>query len=525
MENMLIRDVVPAVSEPALQGPVSHVAEVVEQTLPVSCPTAAQSIPAPQVIPSDDDEGIRRKVVGEMETLLRGGSIFQQPQLATVPPAILAQQTIAQPAQVSVQPTSSETLADDEKIKQKITAEMEESLQKVRSQEGASDQSGAQQAALHTESEKRVDEKREAEVETEAERHQPAPERAEREGITKLAEAEEKTLEAEARKVAELGARRFAEEEELAEKARLELEAEKAAEAKRLLLAEEAAQKEKAAELERLAEAERQCLDAQRHEEESAAAKALEERRAIEAERAAVVEAARQVFVREQAGFDDKKFQEFDRQRRLAEDERVRLADVALAEREKAREAKQQREREIEEERVKAETSVFSSPTGLGETVEEGVLPIELSEKVAKREISRDPTRATSASKNRSVAPRSSTPTLGKAFAKDQKQRFTLGSSSSAPNTTAGYKVRIVSGFGSISADCFDSGQRAGRRPGLLIDKVIALQAGRKNSARRVKRRILRQRDPPPEQARRPLVGLVTMGRTLQLRLGHLPLP
>ena len=150
---------------------------------------------------------------------------------------------------------------------------------------------------------------------------------------------------------------------------------------------------------------------------------------------------------------DDKKFQELDRQRRLAEDERVRLADVALAEREKAREAKQQREREIEEERVKAETSVFSSPTGLGETVEEGMLPIELSEKVAKREISRDPMRATSASKNRSVAPRSSTPTLGKALAKDQKQRFTLGSSSSAPSTTAGYKVCIVSGFGSISAD------------------------------------------------------------------------
>ena len=465
MENMLIRDAAPAVSEPALQGPASHVAEVVEQTLPVPYPTAAQAVPAPQVISSDDDEGIRRKVVGEMETLLRGGSIHQQPQLATVLPAIPVQQTIAQPSQVSVQPTSSETLADDEEIKQKITAEMEESLQKGRSQEGASDQSGAQQAALHAESEKRVDEKREAEAEAEAERHQPAPERAEREAITKLAEAEEKTLEAEARKAAEFGARRLVEEEELAEKARLELEAEKAAEAKRLLLAEEAAQKEKAAELERLAEAERQRLDAQRQEEESAAAKALEERRAIEAERAAVVEAARQVFVREQAGFDDKKFQELDRQRRLAEDERVRLADVALAEREKAREAKQQREREIEEERVKAETSASSSPTGLGETVEEGMLPIELSEKVAKREISRDPMRATSASKNRSVAPRSSTPTLGKALAKDQKQRFTLGSSSSAPSTTAGYKVCIVSGFGSISADFSIAANQQGGGP------------------------------------------------------------
>jgi len=460
MENMLIHDAAPAVSEPALQGPASHVAEVMEQTLPVSYPTAAQAVPAPQVI-SSDDEGIRRKVVGEMETLLRGGSILQQPQLATVPSAIPVQRTIAQPSRVSVQPTSSETLADDEKIKQKIIAEMEESLQKERPQEGESDQSGAQQAALHAESEKRVDEKREAE----AERHQPAPEQAEREGITKLAEAEEKTLEAEACKVAELRARRLAEEEELAEKARLELEAEKVAEAKRLLLAEEATQKEKAAELERLAEAERQRLDAQRHEEESAAAKALEERRAIEAERAAVVEAARQVFVREQTGFDDKKFQELDRQRRLAEDERVRLADVALAEREKAREARQQREREIEEERVKAETSVFSSPTGLGETVEEGMLPIELSEKVAKREISRDPTRATSASKNRSVAPRSSTPTLGKVLAKDQKQRFTLGSGSSAPSAAAGYKVCIVSSFRSISADFLTAANKQGGGP------------------------------------------------------------
>ncbi|PUU76220.1 hypothetical protein B9Z19DRAFT_1066806 [Tuber borchii] len=257
--------------------------------------------------------------------------------------------------------------------------------------------------------------------------------------ITKLAEEKVKTLEPEARKVAELGARRRAEEQEPAEKARPELEAEKAAEAKRLLRAEEAAQKEKAAELERLAEVERQCLDAQPHEEESAAAKALEERRVIEAERAAVVEAARQVFVREQGGFDDKKFQELDRQRQLAEDEQVRLADMASAEREKAREAKQQRKRETEEERVKVETSGFSSPTGLGETVEQGMLPIELSEKV-KRKISRDPTRATSVSKNRSVAPRSSTPTLGKALAKDQKEKFTLGLSSSAPGTTAGYK-------------------------------------------------------------------------------------
>jgi len=186
----------------------------------------------------------------------------------------------------------------------------------------------------------------------------------------------------------------------------------------------------------------------------------------------------------------------------------VRLADVALAEREKAREAKQQHEREIEE-RVKVETSVFFSPTELGEKVEEGMrpnelsekaeegmLPIELSEKVTKRQVSTDLTRATSASKNRSVAPRSSTQTLVKALAKDQKQRLTFGSSSSASSTAAGYKVCIVSGFGNIRANYFDSGQRAGR----------------KNSARRVKRRILRQRDPPPEQARRPLVGLVMMG-------------
>jgi len=97
--------------------------------------------------------------------------------------------------------------------------------------------------------------------------------------------------------------------------------------------------------------------------------------------------------------------------------------------------------------------SVFSSLASPGETVEKEMLPIELSEKVAKRDVSRDPTRATSASKNRSVAPRSSTPTLGKVLAKDQKQRFTLGSSSSAPSGAAGYKVCIVSGFGSVSAD------------------------------------------------------------------------
>ena len=296
-------------------------------------------------------------------------------------------------------------------------------------------------------------------------------------------EQERSAPEARAEEEAAMEVRRLAEGEELAEKARLELEAEKVAEAKHLLLAEEATLKEKPAELERLAEAERQRLDAQPHGEESAAAKSLKEPRAIEAERAAVVEAALQVFVREQAGLDDKKFQELDRQRRLAIDERGRLADVALAEREKAREAKQQREREIEE-RVKAETSLFSSPTGLGETVEEGMLPIELSEKVAKREISRDPTGATSASKNRSVASRSSTPTLGKALAKDRKPRFTFGSSPSAPRTTAGYKVCIFSSFGTISTDCVDSGRRAGRTPGLLIEKVIALQAGRANSAR-----------------------------------------
>ncbi|PUU75206.1 hypothetical protein B9Z19DRAFT_1067602 [Tuber borchii] len=166
---------------------------------------------------------------------------------------------------------------------------------------GSSDHSGAQRAALHAESEKRVDKKREAE----AERRQPAPEQAENEEITKLAEAEEKTLEAEGPKVAELGAPRLAEEEELAENARLELKGEKAVEAKRLLLAEEPAQKEKAADLERLAEAESQCLDAQRHEEGSAAAKALKERKAIEVERAATVESSSQIFVREQAGFDD----------------------------------------------------------------------------------------------------------------------------------------------------------------------------------------------------------------------------
>ena len=245
---------------------------------------------------------------------------------------------------------------------------------------------------------------------------------------------------------------RLSEEEELAEKARLELKAEKVAKSKHLLLASKATQKEKAAELERLAEAERQRLDAQRDEEESAAAKALEELSAIEVERVAVVEAAHQVFIREQAGFDDKKFQELDRQKRLTEDERARLADLALAEREKAREAKQQREREIEE-RVKVETRVFSSPTNLRKTMEEGMLVIKLSEKVVKREISRDLRRPTSTSKNWSTAPRSSRPTLGKALTKDQKQRFTLRSSSLAPTTAIGYKVCIVSGSGSISAD------------------------------------------------------------------------
>ena len=180
---------------------------------------------------------------------------------------------------------------------------------------------------------------------------------------------------------------------------------------------------------------------------------------------------------------DDKKFQEFDRQRRLVDDERVGLGDVALAVGAKAREDKQQREREIEE-GVKAETSVFSSPPGLGEAVEGGMLPIELPEKVAKRQISRDPTRATSASKNRSGALQSSRPTLGKALAKDQKPRFTLHSSYSATSTTARSQVCIVSSFRRISTDCFDSGQRAGRRPGLLVDKVIALRAGPKNSAR-----------------------------------------
>ena len=177
---------------------------------------------------------------------------------------------------------------------------------------------------------------------------------------------------------------------------------------------------------------------------------------------------------------DDKKVPELDRQRRLADDERVGLGDVALAGRAKAREAKHQREREVQG--VKAKTSVFSSPTGLGETVEEGLLPIELSEKVVKREISRDPTRATSASKNRSVALRSSMPTLGKALAKDREPRFILGLDSWATSTTTRYKVCIISSFGSISADCFDSRQRAGRRPWLLVDKVTALQAGHKNS-------------------------------------------
>ncbi|CUS08746.1 unnamed protein product [Tuber aestivum] len=368
MEEMMIHDTAPAADEPALQEPVSRVLEAAQQALPVPCATCTTTTPAPQVIYSDDDERIRRKVVEEMETLLRGGSMSQQSQPATVKPTIQPRQATAQPAPILVQPTHPETPADDEKIKQRVTAEMEESLKKERSPaaECTGGESGAQQAVLRVESEKRVDGKWEAE----AERQRLAHEQAERERITKLAEAE-KTPEAEARKAAVLEAQRLAAEEELAEKARLELEAEKVAETERLLLAEEAAEKEKAAELERLAEAERQRLDAQRHEEETAAAKALEERRAAEAERAAVVEAARQVFISGQAKFDDNKFQELDRQRRLAEDERVRLADVALAEREKAREARQQaervqREREIEVERVKAETLRQRANNALG---------------------------------------------------------------------------------------------------------------------------------------------------------------
>ncbi|RPB00192.1 hypothetical protein L873DRAFT_836320 [Choiromyces venosus 120613-1] len=222
MEEMMIRDTTPAVDEPALQEPVSHVAEVVEQALPVSHTPVTQTVPAPQVASLGDDERIRQKVVREMETLLRGGSTSQQSQPAIAQPAVPTQQAIAQPAPASVQPTSSHTLADDEQIKQKVTAEMEESLKKERSQaaEGTSGQSGAQQAALHSETEKKA----------EAGRQRLVQEQAERERIAKLAEAEEKTREAEARKAAELEAQRLAEEEELAEKTRLELEAEKAAE-------------------------------------------------------------------------------------------------------------------------------------------------------------------------------------------------------------------------------------------------------------------------------------------------------
>ncbi|KAG0640232.1 hypothetical protein HOY80DRAFT_920497 [Tuber brumale] len=385
MEEMMIRDTTPAADEPALQEPVSRVSEAVEQVTPVSYTTAPQTVPAPQVISPDDDERIRRKVIEEMETLLRGGTIPQVSQPVTVQPTIPVQQAIAQPAPISV-PTSPETPTDDEEIKQRVSAEMEESLKQERSRavEGASGQSGAQQAALHVEFEKKVDGKREAGAKAEAERQRLALEQAGRERITKLAEAEEKTLEAEAHKAAELEAQKLA-EDELAEKARLELKAKNAAEVERLL-GEVAVEKENVAELERLAEAERQRLDAQRHEEESAAAKALEERRAVEAERAAVVEAARQVFVNEQAGFDDKKFQELDRQRRLAEDERVRLADMALAKREKAREARQQakrvqREWEIEEERVKREAPKQEASNTLGadasDTETEGLQSIE----------------------------------------------------------------------------------------------------------------------------------------------------
>ncbi|PUU77089.1 hypothetical protein B9Z19DRAFT_198137 [Tuber borchii] len=72
----------------------------------------------------------------------------------------------------------------------------EMTTRRSRGEGGAREREKTLLAALHAESEKRIDEKRE----TEAEHHQPAPERVESEEITKLAEAEEKTLEAEARK-------------------------------------------------------------------------------------------------------------------------------------------------------------------------------------------------------------------------------------------------------------------------------------------------------------------------------------
>ncbi|RPB00191.1 hypothetical protein L873DRAFT_1681493 [Choiromyces venosus 120613-1] len=83
--------------------------------------------------------------------------------------------------------------------------------------------------------------------------------------------------------------------------------------------------------------------------------------------------------------------------------------------------------------------SLFSSPINPDEREKE-MLPTGVSEKVPKRQISGDPTRATSASKNRSVAPRSSTPTLGKGPLGGQKQRFSLSSSASGPGATSGYK-------------------------------------------------------------------------------------
>jgi hypothetical protein len=60
---------------------------------------------------------------------------------------------------------------------------------------------------------------------------------------------------------------------------------------------------------------------------------------------------------------------------------------------------------------------------------------------VSRKEAYRDPTRTTSASRNRAVAPRSSTPTLGNGALKDRKPRFSLRSISPVPSAAVGHTV------------------------------------------------------------------------------------
>ena len=150
--------------------------------------------------------------------LRRGGKPWTPPQVKMQRAAEVGNGGMSEPDQILVNPVEKIGAREAREDRQEEEAAME-AVEKERLHEGASDQSGAQQAALHAESEEKVVEKREAEAGAEDERHQPALEQARHEGIPQLAEAEEKTLEAGACKIAELGARGLGEEEELVEKA------------------------------------------------------------------------------------------------------------------------------------------------------------------------------------------------------------------------------------------------------------------------------------------------------------------